>query len=157
MLHFWINHKTILSGWVALTILYSLVEILTVATTNAALFPKKVNMPKTVQTQTIEHSLFAVHKNPHFTSYVRVSYMHATFGVMNVGPNNILYQTLFVNCVSQTNVLQTVVQRWSAISLKQWHTQSVESESVARVNVQSPSCDATSHFERNSVLISSPD
>ena len=68
-------------------------------------------MPKTVQTQTIEQALFAVHKNPHFTSDVRVSYMHATFGVMNVEPNNILYQTLFLNCVSQTNVLQTVVQR----------------------------------------------
>ena len=80
-------------------------EIFTVATTNSALFsPKKVNMPKSVQTQTIERGLFDVHKNTHFTSYVCVSYVPATFSVMNVRSNNILYQTLFVNCVSQTNV-----------------------------------------------------
>ena len=46
-------------------------------------------MPKTVQTQTVEQGLFAVHKNPHFTSYARVSYMPATFSVMNFRPNNI--------------------------------------------------------------------
>ena len=68
-------------------------------------------MPKTGQTQTIEQGIFAVHQNFHFMSCVRVSYMRATFSVMNIGPNNILYQTLFVNCVSQTNVQQTVVQR----------------------------------------------
>ena len=56
------------------------------STTNSALFPKKVNMPKTVQTQT-EQSLFVVHKNPNFRSYVRASYMRAIFSVMD----NILY------------------------------------------------------------------
>ena len=68
-------------------------------------------MPKTVHTHTIEQGPFAVHKNSHFTSFARVSYMRETFSVMNIRPNNILYQTLFVNCVSQTNVPQTVVQR----------------------------------------------
>ena len=68
-------------------------------------------MPKTIQTQTIEQGLFAVHKNAHFTSYDRVSYMRATFSVMNIRPNNILYQMLFVNCVSETNVPQTVMLR----------------------------------------------
>ena len=32
-----------------------------------------------------------------------------------------------------------------------------ESESVARISVQTPSSDATSHFEQNIVLISYPD
>ena len=114
---------------------------------------EKVNMPKTVQTQTIEQGLFAVHKTPHFTSYIRVSYMRATFNVMNIRPNNILYQMLFVYCVSQTNVPQLCKE--TRPLLKRWHTRSVESESVARVSDQSPSCDAISHFERNSVLISS--
>ena len=62
-------------------------------------------MPKAVQIQTNEQDLFAVHKNPHFTFYVRVSCMRATFSVMNIRPNNILYQTLFVNCVPQAIVL----------------------------------------------------
>ena len=67
-------------------------------------------MPKTVQTQTIEQDLLAVHKNLHSTFYARVSYMRATFSVINIGPNNILQQTLFVNCA--------VMQR-SMISMKQ--------------------------------------
>ena len=103
---------------------------LTAAATNSALFSKKMNMPKTVQTQTIEQSLFVVHKNPHFPSYyVRVFYMRATFSVINIRPNNILYQALFVYCLSQTNVPQTVVQR-NTTPLKRRHTQS-----VARVSV----------------------
>ena len=78
--------------------------------------------------------------------------MRATFSVMNIRPNNILYQTLFVYCVSQTNVPQTTLQR-NTTPLKRRHTQSVESESVARVSDQSSLSDARSHFEGNSVSI----
>ena len=85
-------------------------EILTVATTNSALFQKKVNMPKTVQTLTIEQSLFAVHKSPNFTSYVCVSYIRATFSVMNIRPNNILYHSdeLLSVVNSATNCIFTI-------------------------------------------------
>ena len=91
-------------------------------------------MPKTVQTQTIEQSLFAVHKNPNFTSYVRVSYMGTTFSVMKTRQNNTLYQTLFVYCVPDERATNSCAKEQD-----QRHTQSVESESVARVSVQSPS------------------
>ena len=83
-----------------------------------------MNISKTVQTQAIEQGLFAVHKDPHFTSYIHVSYMRAAFTVMNIRPNNILYQTLFVNCVSQTNVPQKLCKEarslWNDGTHNQW-------------------------------------
>ena len=67
MLYVRITYLTTLPGWAA-SIICQPYEILTVAVTNLAFFPKEVNIscPK----QTIEQSQFSCHKIPHYTCYV---------------------------------------------------------------------------------------
>ena len=91
-----------------------------------------MNTLKGVQTHTIEQSLFADHKSPYFNSYVCVSYVRATFSMMNIR-QNILYETLSVNCVPDELIINRSVEETRPLLN---HVTYDQTESVIKVSIQ---------------------